>query len=312
MRARSSLLAAALIALLVAGVRYSLAPAASNDLLWPLCHAREFLAGRDPYGPPCQIVNDETGMLWPPNPMTTAFIAIPFAALPGSLAAAAMTGLMFGAAAFAILRTGTAWRLSALASWPAIYCIYYAQLPPLLLAVALLPALMPLGLAKPQLLLPTLVVSFTWRRAAACLAFGGLTLLFDPTWPLRFLAQARGYDGYLPILTLAGPALLLLALRWRERDARFLFLCALVPQRLYHDLLLMSAALRTREEALLWSAATWLVPLAASSALSLEWAGPVTYATAVALLLLRPRAERAAAAPRRGVTSSTPQQESLA
>lgn len=308
---RSRLWIALLIALFVAGLRYALAPESPNDLLWPLCHAREFLAGNDPYGPRCQILNEDTGMLWPPNPMTTAFLALPFTPLPDPLAAAAMTGVMFGVAAFAILATGTPWRLAVLGSWPAIYSIFYAQLPPLLLAVALLPALMPLGLAKPQQLLPTFLLHFTWRRAAACLAFGLLTLLFDPTWPLRFLAQTEGYDGLLPIFTVAAPAFLLLALRWRDPDARFLLLCGLAPQRVYHDLLLMSAVLRSRQEALLWTGVSWVVMLAAPPATAPVSVLVATYLTAAVLILIRPAVGQTVA-PRRAITSSVPRQEGLA
>ena len=229
-----------------------------NDTAWPHCYARELLAGRDPYGPACQYYEPGTGRLYPANPLTTALLLLPFAPLSQAHTAALVAALSGGLAAFGLLRGGAAWRLLALASAPAVYALWFAQWAVLLLAVAFLPALLPLALAKPHIGLPVALTRLTWRRALACAAFVLLSLLVLPDWPWRWLAQVGGFNGFVPLLTLPGALLLLALARWRDPDARYVLLCALVPQRALYDAPILAAALRTRAEMLVWAGASWL------------------------------------------------------
>lgn len=267
-----------------------------NDTAWPHCYAQQLLAGRDPYGSACQFIEPGTGRLYPANPLTTAVVLLPLAPLSQAHAAALAAALSGGLAAFALLRTGPAWRLLALLSAPALHALYYAQWGVLLLAVALLPALLPLALVKPHIGLPIALTRLTRRRALACAAFGLATLLLLPDWPLRWLGQVGGFDGFVPLLTLPGVLLALALARWRDPDARYLLLCAVVPQRALYDAPILAAALRTRAELLAWSLATWLYwPLLFALGAGPAWTARLIVATAylplLALLLMRPRAE---------------------
>ena len=271
-----------------------------NDTAWPHCYAREVLAGRDPYGPACQFFEPGTGRLYPANPLTTAVVLLPFAPLSQAHAAALVSAMSGGLAAFALLRTGRAWRLLALLSAPALHALWFAQWGVLLLAVALLPALLPLTLVKPHIGLPIALTRLTWRRALACAVFGLATFAIMPDWPLRWLRLVGGFNGYIPLLTLPGMLLLLALLRWRDLDARYLLLCAIIPQRALYDAPILAAALRTRAEMVVWVLVTWLYwPLVYIFGDSQEWVARLVTATAyvplLALLLWRGRATSPAA-----------------
>jgi len=170
----------------------------------------------------------------------------------------------------------------------------------LLLAVALLPALLPLTLVKPHIGLPIALTRLTWRRALACAVFGLATFAIMPDWPLRWLRLVGGFNGYIPLLTLPGVLLLLALLRWRDLDARYLLLCAIIPQRALYDAPILAAALRTRTEMMVWVLVTWLYwPLVYIFGNSQEWVARLVTATAyvplLALLLWRGRATSPAA-----------------
>ena len=104
-------------------------------------------------------------------------------------------------------------------------------------AILLLPSLLPLALIKPQTGLPIILINLTWRRLLALVMFISLAFIVYPGWPLAWYAQAKNYDGVIPLLALPlGPLMLLALLKWREKDMRFLFLMACVPQRALYDL----------------------------------------------------------------------------
>ena len=121
-----------------------------------------------------------------------------------------------------------------------------------------------------------------------------------PDWPLRWLRLVGGFNGYIPLLTLPGVLLLLALLRWRDLDARYLLLCAVIPQRALYDAPILAAALRTRAEMVVWVLVTWLYwPLVYIFGNSQEWVARLVTATAyvplLALLLWRGRATSPAA-----------------
>jgi hypothetical protein len=65
----------------------------------------------------------------------------------------------------------------------------------------------------------------------AGLVLCGLAIPILPTWPRDWLSLvAGGWEFSAPVTRWGGVVLLLALLRWRSREARFLFVLALVPQ----------------------------------------------------------------------------------
>lgn len=226
-----------------------------NDLWLAHCAARSLVAGSDPYACP------NNG--WPSNPLPTAMILLPVAWLPLPVAGAIVAGISFGLLTYALIRDDQYWRLLALLSLPSVVALFYVQWSPLLLAAALMPALVPIGVIKPQIGLPLLIHHATPRRWLAAALFVLLSLLILPDWPWRWLPQIRSYGaggGFIPLLVLpAGPVLLLALLRWRDPRARLLLLLAMTPQRLWYDQLMLWALPQSWREMALLTVASWVV-----------------------------------------------------
>jgi hypothetical protein len=228
-----------------------------NDLFFPFCGASALLRGIDPYGELCLIKYQ--GRIYPPNPMTTVLVAVPFAPL-GVLGSIILWSCITGLLVFALLKDGAWWRLLTLLSAPYWESFLTLQWPPLILAIALLPALLPLALVKPQNGLPVILTNMTWRRVVGCGLFLAATLAVDLTWPRRWLAQLGSYDGYIPLLAFPIGIFLLLALiRWREKSAQFLLLMAIVPQRGIYDLLSLWSLIETPKQLIILNGLSWLL-----------------------------------------------------
>lgn len=229
-----------------------------GDLTWPLCAARALMAGLEPYAA-CP-----TG-IFPPNMLPTALLMLPLAPLDqlaGPVAWALMTGILVWAA----LSSGRPWVLWVLMSAPYWLCFWWVQWSPLLLAIALAPALYPLLWCKPHVGLPVALLRWRWPGVLACLVILGLSLMLLPSWPALFLAGASStYDGGSQLLNLPfGPMLLLCLLRWREERARWLLIYAVVPVRGLYDLCGLWIICRDQREAQLLAALSWLAVLDAA------------------------------------------------
>lgn len=278
---------------------YNPAPEAGLvDLSWSFNAARDLLAGRDPYrhAPSVNLI---------PYPLPAALVVMPFALLPGPLGIYLLFGLASGLLAFGMLREGQLWSLFTFVSPAFTLAAWSKQWSPLLMAALFYPWLSFVLVAKPTLA-PPIVLSAPWTRrsfavaAAIGTAIVGVSFLLIPDWPWRWLAQVGEYSGFVPLLALpAGPLLALALLRLRERRARLLLLCALVPQQTYvYDQLLLWAVPRTLREMLLLTVISWV-------ALQLAWAMLNTlygaaqfillgiYAPALLMVLLAPRSARA-------------------
>lgn len=227
----------------------------NGDYHWPLCAGKAILDGNDPYS----CFGPEVWTRFPSNPYTTALIALPFASF-GLLAGPLMFGVWSGLLAYGLLRqTDELWPLLMLTSAPFWHAFYFLQWTPLLAAVYVLPALLPLALVKPQIGFPVLFTRFTWKRAIICMAFLVLTFVLDPTWPIRWWPQAKSYDGFIPVLW--APLGLLLttgALFWRYRETQLFLLYASMPQRAIYDTLLLYFTLKTKEQFIVYTVAGWL------------------------------------------------------
>lgn len=210
-----------------------------GDMTIALCAADQLVSGQDPYGTPCQF--EYRGNVAASYPLTAAVVMLPFVAFSpwsGCLAFATFSAIM----AYGLIRDGRYWRLMVFISLPYVNAFQLCQWSPLALAAYFLPGLMPLALAKPQLALPTMLSRPDKARLFTCAAFVALPFLLVPDWPWRWLPQTGHYDGYIPLLCLPfGPLLFLSLLRWRNRDARLLFVMSLMPQRWLYDHLLLRA-----------------------------------------------------------------------
>jgi hypothetical protein len=143
-------------------------------------------------------------------------------------------GVSCGLLAFGLFRNG--FRDYALfLSAPFWFSLIAVQWSPLLVAAALLPTLLPLTLAKPNIGLPIFLSSPTWRGFALSVGFVLVSLLVLPSWPLDWLNNAGTHTVFQPALVVPGFLLLLAALRWRRPEARLLLLLALIPQRPIYD-----------------------------------------------------------------------------
>lgn len=220
--------------------------------------------------------------------------------LPAYLLVAALPPGTVGAALFVFLSTfAAAWLLAGrglshvliLASFPAVKAWSLAQWSPLMLVAALCPWAAGLALCKPNLGLP-LAVAFPSRRAAlSCVAVLAASLALQPGWLQEWLQHAiptvahvhsnpesRTLAYEVPLLTAAGPLLLLAALRWRTPEARLLLGQALVPQRLsFYDQLPLGLAATSTRQRVAWVAATW-------AGAALWWLGGEALRPASALL----------------------------
>lgn len=230
----------------------------AGDIAMPLCMARAVIEGDDAYTR-CQGFQSDGVTPNTANPITTALIVMPLLVFPPQIAAALFIGLSTGLLSFGLTRGGLE-RLIVLLAFPYWQAVQVVQWSPMLFATALLPALLPLTLAKPHLGAPIALTRLTLWRAVACAALLGVSLLLVPTWPWRMLGRIGAPGDYQsPILMLPlGPALALALLRWRSPRARLLLLLALVPQRTFYDCFLLWLIPETRRETLVLVVLSWV------------------------------------------------------
>lgn len=221
------------------------------DFTWALRAAADLLSGADPYRHKAHVNAI-------PYPLPAALVALPFVALPPAVAAGCFIGCSSALLAFGLTRDQQWWRLLVFLALPFLQSIMVVQWAPLLFAVALYPSLMPLTLCKPTLGAAVALPRLTWRRVLATVALGLLTLLIQPNWPLRWLAQTQSYGGFVPLLTLPGLLLPLALLRWRTSAAQTLLVLALAPQRLWYDQLLVFLVPETPRSLAILVAGSWL------------------------------------------------------
>ena len=208
------------------------------DFTWAIRAARYLLAGKNPYDTPLQQY-----------PLTAALFGLPFVWLRPEVAAAAFYGLSSALMAFGLSRHGFH-RLLVFLAYPYWAGILTAQWSPLILASAFFPLLLPVTMAKPQIGLPVAVTHLTRRGVVACLVVLLATLLWMPRWPVWWFHQFGNYEHFIPLLVLPGPLLALALWRYRDPDAIFLVITALMPQRWFFDTLILWLIPKTRREIL--------------------------------------------------------------
>jgi hypothetical protein len=120
------------------------------------------------------------------------------------------------------------------------------------MASGLFPLLLPAAMSKPQIGLPVFLTRASLRGAVACAVVAVASLIVLPRWPLWWIGQMGFYDHFIPLAVIPGPLLGLALLRYRDRDAWFLVLTAMFPQRWFFDSLILWLIPRTRRE-LVWT-----------------------------------------------------------
>jgi hypothetical protein len=122
------------------------------------------------------------------------------------------------------------------------------QWSPLITAAAMVPALGWLAAVKPTLGFGALFYRLDWRAFAGAALFLLVSVIVLPAWPHEWIANLHNVESHpAPIATPFGIALILAALRWREKEGRLLLAMACVPQLLFFaDQLPVYLVARTR------------------------------------------------------------------
>ncbi|MCA2002698.1 MAG: hypothetical protein LDL51_12600 [Chloroflexi bacterium] len=226
----------------------------AGDFNWQLRAARDLLAGENPY-------RYEPGEYNIPYPLPTAFLAIPLAGLPNTLAGGVFFGLSGALLAWLILKESKPWRLLIFLSWNFFFALLYAQWPPLVLCLYFAPAFLPMLWMKPQIALPLALTQRLNPLGVGLTAIVGAASLWSyPSWLWVWLGQISSYQGLLPPLFVLpfGPLILLALLSPRERRTWILILMAAMPQRMLYDQMALLLVAENRREMLFLVFCSWL------------------------------------------------------
>lgn len=221
----------------------------AGDFNWAIWAARDLLAHRNPYDREMQLY-----------PLTSAIFGLPFVWMRPEIAGGVFYGLSSALMAFGLSRDGYH-RLLVFLAYPYWAGLIAVQWTPLMLASVFFPFLLPANLAKPQIGLPVLLTHGRKRGLLLCAAVLVLTFVVMPRWPWFWPRWFTEYRRFIPLLILPGPLLALAALRYREKDARFLLLMALFPQRWAYDALCLWLIPRTRREIIFTAGLSWVVAI---------------------------------------------------
>src|SRR5215471_16179856 len=215
------------------------------DFGWAVRGAQAMLDHKNPYDSPGQLY-----------PLPALFFGFPFVYLRQEIASGIFFGISSGLMAFALTRDGFH-RLLVFLAYPYWAALLAVQWSPLIFASALLPWLLAATMAKPQIGIPVFLTHNSRRGLWACIAVGLLSLIVMPGWPLAWFRHFGEYERFIPLLVLPGPLLALAALRYRDRDARLLFLMAVMPQRWFYDMLILWLIPKSRREILFTVLFSW-------------------------------------------------------
>lgn len=210
------------------------------DFTWAIRAAQDLLTHKNPYRSPLQLY-----------PLPAAIFGLPFVWMRPEIAAGIFYGASSALLAFGLSRDGYH-RLLIFLAYPYWAAILTAQWPPLIMASASFPILLPATLAKPQIGLPVILTHFNRRGVLACAAWLLLSFFIMPKWPLLWMANAAHYERFIPLLVFPGFLLILALLRYRDHDALFLVLMAIMPQRWFYDTFSLWLIPRTRR-AIVWT-----------------------------------------------------------
>ncbi|HLK32923.1 MAG TPA: hypothetical protein VKT29_07525 [Terriglobales bacterium] len=212
-----------------------------------LREAGELVAGRDPY-----TIFHGT----PSYPLPAAIVGLAFIWVKPEIAAGLFFGTSSALLAFGLARQGYT-RLLVFLAYPYWAAMLTVQWAPLIMASALLPWLLPVTTAKPQLGAPVFLTYLTKPGVVGCVLLLLASLLVIPNWPLRWLSGIGQFTHFVPLLALPGPALLLALWRHQDRDSHLFLLSALAPQHWFYDSFILWLIPKTRQEILFTVCLSW-------------------------------------------------------
>ncbi len=219
------------------------------DFNWSHGAARALLSGANPYA------NTPPGTI--PYPLPAALVAMPFAPFRPEIAGALFFGISSGLLALGLIRQGVE-RLLIFFAYPYWAALITAQWTPLIMCGAFFPLALAFCVAKPQTGVPIILT----RASRNGLIAAGVLLLASfairPQWLLEWIPQTHGYRYFVPLIVLPGPLLALALLRWRERDARLLFLACVMPQRWFYDSFILWLIPNTPRTIMVTVACSWV------------------------------------------------------
>jgi len=215
------------------------------DFGWTVRVARLLLAGKNPYDTALEQY-----------PLTAALFGLPFVWLRPEVASALFYGVSSALLAFGLTRHSYH-RLLVFLAYPYWAGLLAVQWSVIIFASAFFPLLLPVTMAKPQIGLPVAMTHLSRRGIVACAVVVLLTVVVMPRWPLLWLGQLGHYEHFIPLLVLPGPMLVLALGRYRDRDAWFLLLTALMPQRWFFDAFILWLIPKSRREILFTAALSW-------------------------------------------------------
>lgn len=255
----------------------------AGDFNWAIQAARSLLQHQNPYANPQQLY-----------PLTVAIFGFPFLWFRPEVAAGAFYGVSSALLAYGLTKNGYG-RLLIFLAYPYWAGILTAQWPPLVMAGAFFPLLLPAALAKPQIGLPIALTSLTRSGIFLCFCLLLLSLAIMPQWPLLWLSNASHYKRFIPLLVFPGPLLALGLLRFRHRDASLFLLMAIMPQRWFYDSFILWLIPKTRRQIMWtvffsWGAGIWRwyhIPLGVAQVG--RWAVIFLYLPMLCTILLRPK-----------------------
>jgi hypothetical protein len=188
----------------------------------------------------------------------------PLLAFPIGLIASVFCGVSAGALALGIGKSEPWWRLLMFLSAPFAAAIYSVQWSPLFTAALLVPVLLPVAAAKPQLGI-MLLLAGRWRRGIvlALIVIVGISFALFPKWPVAWYQKGdlSSYLGRSPVTVGPGILLLLTLWFWRFRLGRMLIAVACVPQRFFYDQLPLLLVPQTPGQMVAMVLASWVPPV---------------------------------------------------
>ena len=236
---------------------YTWMPDRSSDFDFLYNAAVRLLEDENPYPPATQ---------WFPYPLPAVLLAVPFTAVPLSLARPIFDVLVGAAFVYALWRHRGPYALLAVASGAYLLAMWNGQTTPLMVAAALVPALGVLMTVRPNTSAALWVAWPSLRTLVAASLVLVLSLLALPSWPWDWwLALPQDHTPMMPaILRPFGFILLLAALRWRLPEGRLIFVMAVIPQTtLPYELVPLALIPANRLEMAIYVAGTWIAVAAA-------------------------------------------------
>jgi hypothetical protein len=236
-------------------------PGSGGDFFFFWHAGRSLMAGDNPYKViPVGPENPGGDVFLYPLP--ALLVIVPFVWLPLAASGAAFIGVSTALLAYLIVRDSPH-KLPMFMGAPFLMAVSLGQWSPLITAAALSGNLGFVFTAKPHLGLPAWIYRPTIRSIVSGALLVLVSFAIQPTWPVDWYRNISHRPEKLsPLLTLAGPVLLLAAIRWRRPEARLLLAMACVPQTLFfYDQLILWLIPRTLRQSLILSLASFALLL---------------------------------------------------